>query len=85
MTKDHPQFDAAAEAAVRSLKREQGKNNIWFAGAWMGSGFHEDGLKAGLSCALSLGGSVPWTASGVDIVSPTIAKDAASLVALGAV
>ncbi len=65
---DHPQFDAAAEAAVRSLKRAQGQDGLWFAGAWMGRGFHEDGLKSGLSPALSLGGEVPWTAKGVDIL-----------------
>ncbi|MEL8055076.1 MAG: FAD-dependent oxidoreductase [Pseudomonadota bacterium] len=68
MEKAHPQFDAPAEAAVRTLKRQQGQNGIWLAGAWMGSGFHEDGLKSGLSCALSLGGQVPWTAENVDIV-----------------
>jgi len=67
---DHPQFDAAAEAAVRSLKRIQGQDGLWFAGAWMGRGFHEDGLKSGLSPALSLGGTVPWEAKGVDIVTP---------------
>lgn len=69
-TFDHPQFDAAAEAAVRSLKRIQGKDNIWFAGAWMGRGFHEDGLKAGLSAALSLGGSVSWKPEGVETWTP---------------
>ena len=63
---DHPQFDAAAEAAVRSITRVQGKDGLWFAGAWMGRGFHEDGLKSGLAAALSLGGSVPWEAKGVD-------------------
>ena len=66
---DHPQFDAAAEAAVRSLKRIQGRDGLWFAGAWMGRGFHEDGLKSGLSAALSLGGTVPWEAKGVDIMT----------------
>lgn len=68
---DHPQFDAAAEAAVRSIRRIQGKDRLWFAGAWMGRGFHEDGLKSGLSAALSLGGSVPWEAKGVDTHAPT--------------
>ncbi len=68
---DHPQFDAAAEAAVRGLKRIQGQNGLWLAGAWMGRGFHEDGLKSGLSAALSLGGRVPWDAKGVDIVAPS--------------
>ncbi len=66
---DHPQFDTAAEAAVRSLKRIQGQQGLWFAGAWMGRGFHEDGLKSGLSPALSLGGNVPWDVKGVDIVT----------------
>ena len=66
---DHPQFDGPAEAAVRELKRLQGSDGLWFAGAWMGRGFHEDGLKSGLSPALSLGGQVPWNAEGVDIVS----------------
>ena len=67
---DHPQFDGAAEAAVRVLKRHLGENGIWLAGAWMGSGFHEDGLKAGLSAGLSLGGKVEWVPEGVDIVEP---------------
>lgn len=63
---DHPQFDAAAEAAVRSIARVQGKDGLWFAGAWMGRGFHEDGLKSGLAAALALGGSVPWDTKDVD-------------------
>ncbi|MEM0985284.1 MAG: FAD-dependent oxidoreductase [Pseudomonadota bacterium] len=63
---DHPQFDAAAEAAVRAIKRHQGDDGLWFAGAWMGSGFHEDGLKSGLACALALGGNVPWDAQGLE-------------------
>jgi len=66
----HPQFDAPAEAAVRMLKLKQGESGLWLAGAWMGSGFHEDGLKSGLSAALSLGGQVPWEAVGVDVIKP---------------
>jgi predicted NAD/FAD-binding protein len=26
----------------------QGINNIWFSGAWLGYGFHEDGVKSAL-------------------------------------
>lgn len=66
-TFDHPQFDAPAEAAVRSIKRLQGRDGLWFAGAWMGHGFHEDGLKSGLAAALALGGRVPWSTETVDV------------------
>jgi predicted NAD/FAD-binding protein len=57
---DHPQFDAAALAAQRQLGRIQGRGGVWYAGAWLGHGFHEDGLTAGLRAALNLGGRVPW-------------------------
>ena len=56
----HPQFDQAAQTSVDRLKAKNGENGVWLAGAWMGSGFHEDGLKSGLEAALSLGGKVPW-------------------------
>ncbi|MEO0714855.1 MAG: NAD/FAD-binding protein, partial [Pseudomonadota bacterium] len=54
--------------AVRALSRKQGELGLWLAGAWMGHGFHEDGLKSGLSAALSLGGSVPWSPEGLSII-----------------
>jgi predicted NAD/FAD-binding protein len=44
---DHPIFDAAAVQAQSRLPGIQGVDGVWFAGAWAGYGFHEDGLKAG--------------------------------------
>ena len=85
MEKAHPQFDAPAEAATRAMKRDLGKDQIWLAGAWMGSGFHEDGLKAGLACALSLGGQVPWVTEGVDLATPMTEATENDKVALGAI
>ncbi|MCR9078072.1 MAG: FAD-dependent oxidoreductase [Hyphomonadaceae bacterium] len=85
MEKAHPQFDGPAEAAVRELKRIQGTDGIWLAGAWMGSGFHEDGLKSGLACALSLGGRVPWQVEGVDLVTKMTRASESDKVALGAI
>jgi predicted NAD/FAD-binding protein len=32
----------------------QGERNTWFAGAWTGYGFHEDGLKSGLAVAAAI-------------------------------
>jgi predicted NAD/FAD-binding protein len=47
----HPVFDAAAVAAQAGIAKLQGRDNTWFAGAWLGYGFHEDGLKSGLAVA----------------------------------
>jgi hypothetical protein len=59
---EHPRFDAAAIAAQRELWRLQGGQRTWFCGAYFGSGFHEDGLQAGLAVAEALGGvRRPWT------------------------
>ena len=56
----HPQFDLAAIRAQGQLGAIQGKRNTWFAGAWCGYGFHEDGLKAGMAAANGLGVTAPW-------------------------
>jgi len=59
---DHPVFDAGAFAAQRRLWEIQGARRTWFCGAYFGSGFHEDGLQAGLAVAEQLGGVArPWT------------------------
>ena len=50
----HPVFDAAAVAAQGRIARLQGERRTWFAGAWLGYGFHEDGLKSGLAVAAAL-------------------------------
>ena len=57
---DHPQFDTPSLAAQRRFSRIQGRGGVWYAGAWLGFGFHEDGLTAGLRVAIALGGSTPW-------------------------
>ncbi|KRE00819.1 NADH-ubiquinone oxidoreductase subunit 6 [Bosea sp. Root670] len=58
---DHPLFDAAALDAQQRLWWLQGTRRSWFCGAYLGSGFHEDGLQAGLAVAEELGGvRRPW-------------------------
>ena len=44
----HPVFDLRAIKAQQCLPLIQGLQHTWFAGAWAGYGFHEDGLKSGL-------------------------------------
>jgi predicted NAD/FAD-binding protein len=60
-TYEHPLFDSRALRAQGELWRLQGQRRTWFCGAYFGSGFHEDGLQAGLAVAESLGGvRRPW-------------------------
>jgi len=50
----HPVFDLTAIQAQRLLPSVQGQQRTWFAGAWMGYGFHEDGFKAGRDAAFGV-------------------------------
>ncbi len=50
----HPVFDLPAIRAQAVMPQLQGQQHTWFCGAWMGYGFHEDGLKAGLGVARQL-------------------------------
>jgi predicted NAD/FAD-binding protein len=58
---EHPIFSAEAVAAQDQLWSLQGCRGAWFCGAYFGSGFHEDGLQAGLAVAEALGNvRRPW-------------------------
>ena len=50
----HPVFDLAAIDAQQNMHLIQGQQHTWYAGAWLGYGFHADGLKSGLSAAREL-------------------------------
>jgi predicted NAD/FAD-binding protein len=56
----HPLYDRAAFDAQSGLDAVQGRGGVWYAGAWLGYGFHEDGLRAGLRVAAALGARAPW-------------------------
>ncbi len=58
---EHPIFDMATDRAQKEIWSLQGRRRTWFCGAHFGSGFHEDGLQAGLAVAEDLGGlRRPW-------------------------
>ena len=50
----HPVFDLGALSAQKRLPELQGVQRTWFAGAWTGYGFHEDGLQSGYRAADAL-------------------------------
>lgn len=51
----HPVFDAAGVAAQAQVAAHNGAHRVWFAGAWCGFGFHEDGVQAALRVAADFG------------------------------
>ncbi len=59
----HPQFDRAAIQAQERLPEIQGKDRLYFCGAWSGWGFHEDGIASAVRVAQRMGLAIPWQAS----------------------
>ncbi|KAI8475498.1 MAG: cyclopropane fatty acid synthase [Monoraphidium minutum] len=57
----HPAFSFASYRAQERVPSIQGTGGVFYAGAWCGYGFHEDGIKAGVAAAELLGAKVPWT------------------------
>ncbi|WP_277189257.1 NAD(P)/FAD-dependent oxidoreductase [Caballeronia sp. BR00000012568055] len=57
---EHPLLDLAAIDAQQRLPAIQGARRTWFAGAWTGYGFHEDGLKSALRVARDFGIAPKW-------------------------
>jgi predicted NAD/FAD-binding protein len=50
----HPVFDTAAIAAQGHIRALNGQDGLWFCGAWMRHGFHEDGFASAVEVATAL-------------------------------
>lgn len=57
---EHPIMDQPTIRAQQLLARIQGVDGIWYAGAWTGYGFHEDGLKSALRIATAFEVAPTW-------------------------
>lgn len=57
---DHPMVDAQASEAQRRIGEIQGRDRLWFSGAYLGYGFHEDGLRAAVQVARGFDVQPPW-------------------------
>lgn len=58
----HPVFTRRATAVQRQIASGNGRDGLWLAGAWLGYGFHEDGLASALRLARQLDVATPWQA-----------------------
>ena len=58
----HPQFTLATLQAREKIAEEyQGKDGLWFCGAWEKYGFHEDGCRSGFKVATEISRkALPW-------------------------
>jgi len=65
----HPVFDQAAIDAQARLPEINGRDRLWFCGAWGRYGFHEDGLRSALAVVAGMGVAAPW--------QPDLAKETA--------
>lgn len=66
---EHPVYDTASAHGRADIEHLQGQDDVYFAGAWLGDGFHEAGLRAGIEAARALGGETPW-----EIMAPKAVK-----------
>lgn len=61
MTYRHPVHTRAAVDAKRRKAEIQGQRRTWYAGAYWGWGFHEDGMRSAVDVATGLGSA--WAAA----------------------
>jgi predicted NAD/FAD-binding protein len=68
----HPVYTAASVAARTRKAEIQGRRRAWFAGAYWGWGFHEDGMRSAVEVSSALGAH--WGgAGGTAIATPRTA------------
>ena len=60
VTYKHPVMNLESFTRQKNLKKMQGKGNIWFTGAWLGNGFHEDGIVSALEVCKCFGDLPQW-------------------------
>jgi predicted NAD/FAD-binding protein len=57
---EHPLFDETAIRAQAQIRMIQGRDRLWFCGAYQRYGFHEDGLGSAVSMVKEMGIDPPW-------------------------
>lgn len=82
---EHPMFDARATAAQHRIGEIQGTDRLWFSGAYLGYGFHEDGFRAAVNVARGFDVRPPWESGAPEKVASATPSTAEGSVSLAAV
>ena len=77
MTYHHPVLSRASVAAQARKAEIQGRRRTWFAGAYWGWGFHEDGMRSAVEVAGAHGVHWPGTIETADPVSTSAVRSVA--------
>ncbi len=59
-TFSHPIFGPSSDEGKKMVTHIQGKKNTWYCGAYLGNGFHEDGIRSASKVASAMGVPLPW-------------------------
>ena len=59
-TFSHPIFGPSSDEGKKILALIQGEKNTWYCGAYLGNGFHEDGIRSASEVASAMGVPLPW-------------------------
>ena len=57
---EHPIFNNDTNHAQIQINDIQGKDNIFYTGAWLGYGFHEDGILSAIEITKYFDIKLPW-------------------------
>ena len=64
----HPVFSLDSVAAAARINDFNGLNRTWFAGAYLGNGFHEDGVVSGRRVAEAINRIAPASSAEVSLL-----------------
>ncbi len=79
MDYQHPLYSHASVAAQARKAEIQGQRRTWFAGAYWGWGFHEDGMRSAVDVAQALG--VAWAPAAPAAAQPWVGAQTPEMVA----
>ena len=68
----HPLFSLDSVQAAELIEQINGNNNTWFAGAYLGNGFHEDGVVSARQVATAIN-RLPGLPLSPDNLAPAVA------------